>query len=160
MTRNTKLIGNLFFWLLWPGLYFYLKNSTRTRVIISTGNKILIVKNWLGPGEYTLPGGGIMKHEKPRDAAVREIAEEIGVNLEPNLLTPIRPMFIATEKGHSYKCYGYSAKLDKVGDISRKKIEIAEIKWLNIHDALSKYRLNSTANQLITTWLEHNHLLD
>jgi 8-oxo-dGTP diphosphatase len=160
MTRHSKLIGKITFWLLWPSLYFYLRNSSRTRVIILSGDEILLIRNWLGPGQYTLPGGGVRKNEKPVVAAVREISEETGINISSNSLVPVIPKFLATEKGMRYNCYSYFTKLGSETKLKRQKFEIAELKWVNIHEATTKYKLNSTARQLITTWLDHNHLLD
>jgi len=160
MTKNRKIIGSILFWLLWPGLFFYLKGSSRTRVIIVRNNQILLVRNWLGPGQYSLPGGGLQPNEKPINGAVREVKEETGISIDPKLLTQVLPSFITYEKGHSYKCYSYSVEVDKTTEISRQKFEIAEIRWVKLADVLSKYSLSSTAKSLITTWLDHNHLLD
>lgn len=160
MTKTSKLLGKISFWLLWPALYFYLKSSIRSRVIISSGERILLIRNWLGPGDFTLPGGGIHKNEKPKEGVVREIKEEIGLDIDANLLIPIIEKFLASEKGHRYSCYSYSLKLSEVAKINRQKFEIAEIKWVETSDVLSKYRLGSVAKQLIVTWLDHNHLLD
>lgn len=38
------------------------------------------------PGEWDFPGGGIEGSETPEEAAVREMAEEIGLNIEPEFL--------------------------------------------------------------------------
>jgi len=160
MTKNHKTIGSILFWLLWPGLFFYLKGSSRARVIIVRNKQILLVRNWLGPGQYSLPGGGLQPNEKPIDGAAREIKEETGISINPKSLTQVIPSFITSDKGHSYKCYSYSVEVDKTTKISRQKFEIAEVRWVKFEDVLSKYCLSYTAKSLITTWLDHNHLLD
>lgn len=160
MTKNDKLIGKIFFWLLWPGLYVYLRNSVRSRVIMYNETQILLIKNWLGPGQYTLPGGGIRRGEQSTEAATREIKEETGIDIEADKLVPIQAMFLARDKGLRYKCYSYSLKINESTKLNRQKFEIAELKWVDYKDVLDKYRLNSMAKQLITTWLDHNHLLD
>jgi 8-oxo-dGTP pyrophosphatase MutT (NUDIX family) len=160
MNNSNKLIGKIFFWLLWPGLYVYLRNSSRSRVIIHKGRQILLISNWLGPGQYTLTGGGIRRGERPDEAAAREIKEETGITIEPNSLAPIKPMYLATDKGLKYQCYSFSLKVDEATKLSRQKFEIAELRWVDVGDVLSKYQLNTMAKQLITTWLDNNHLLD
>jgi 8-oxo-dGTP pyrophosphatase MutT (NUDIX family) len=160
MNKSNKLFGEIFFWLLWPALYIYLRKSTRSRIILYTEDQVLLVSNWLGPGQYTLPGGGMRPGEDPREAAAREIKEELGIDIDPKALISIEPIFLATDKGLKYKCYSYSLKVNKSIELSRQKFEIAELKWVNISDVLNKYRLNKMARQLITTWLDHNHLLD
>src|ERR1035438_9542189 len=105
MNNNSKLIGKISFWLLWPGLYLHLMGSVRSRVIISCGDQILLIRNWLGPGDYTLPGGGIRKNEEPGDGAVRELKEETGLDIETKSLVLIKQKFLASEKGLRYMCY-------------------------------------------------------
>ncbi|HEY5267911.1 MAG TPA: hypothetical protein VII94_02160, partial [Candidatus Saccharimonadales bacterium] len=72
----------------------------------------------------------------------------------------IKPEFPVTEHGYSYQCIGFSVKVDKVTAITRQKLEIAEIRWVNEKEVLDKYKLTLTTRTLITAWLELNHLLD
>ena len=56
-------------------------------VILKKDNKILLAKRakkgW-GNGEYALPGGSVDGNETIRAAAVREIKEELGVDINEN----------------------------------------------------------------------------
>ncbi len=160
MNSPSRFIGNILFWLAWPLLFIYLRDSRRSRVIISDGKQILIVKNWLGPNRYTLPGGGLKKNEEPTDGTTREVEEETGVITHPNSLSLIKPEYTVVEYGHKYKFIGYLLKVDKLPKISRQKFEIAEIKWVRIEDVLAKYKLTAATKELIETWLEINHLVD
>jgi 8-oxo-dGTP diphosphatase len=47
--------------------------------------EILVLRSSYRPG-WSLPGGGIARGESPRQAAVREIAEEIGLAVAPEAL--------------------------------------------------------------------------
>ena len=38
---------------------------------------------------YTLPGGFVRRHEEARDAALRELVEELGIVLPPSVLTRV-----------------------------------------------------------------------
>ena len=64
----------------------------RSRVILqTTDNQVFLVKNWIGLGNWQLPGGRLNKQESPRQAAIREIKEELGLELSDarlQLLTP------------------------------------------------------------------------
>ena len=160
MNKFSKLSGIILYWLSWPVLFFYLKDSKRSRVIVSSENNILIIKNWLGSGQFTLPGGGLKKDENPKDGVIRELEEETGILVESSRLQLIKSEFTVTEHGYSYKCLGFSVKIDKTIVTTRQKLEIAEIKWVDAKEVLNKYRLTSTARTLITTWLELNHLVD
>ncbi len=47
--------------------------------------QLLIVKNSYRR-QYTLPGGYVRAHESPQEGAARELREEVGVVLEPDVL--------------------------------------------------------------------------
>lgn len=51
-------------------------------IVTDTNDRILLVKPRYQPA-WTLPGGGVHKRETPEDAAVREIAEETGLHIDP-----------------------------------------------------------------------------
>ena len=44
-------------------------------------NEIILVRHWYNT-LWVMPGGGIKKHETPEQAAVREIKEELGIEIE------------------------------------------------------------------------------
>jgi 8-oxo-dGTP pyrophosphatase MutT (NUDIX family) len=160
MHKYSKIIGNILYWLSWPALFFYLRNSRRCRAIVIDGDNILIIRNWLGSGAYTLPGGGLRSDEDPKQGIVRELEEETGIIVAKDSLTLIKPQYLAIEKGHSYQCFGYYVDIDKHQQITRQRYEIAEIKWVDKAEVLEKYRLTLTARDLISSWLGDDHLLD
>ena len=51
------------------------------KCVVEHEGRWLLVRNTYGRGYWTLPGGGIRRHESPADAAVREVGEEVGVRL-------------------------------------------------------------------------------
>jgi len=53
-------------------------------------DRLLLVRQPPAEG-WSLPGGLLDRREQPRDAAVREVREEIGVTLDPEAVTPIVP---------------------------------------------------------------------
>lgn len=50
-------------------------------VIENSAGHILLVRHSYGPRGWSLPGGGIASDEDPREAALREIEEELGLRL-------------------------------------------------------------------------------
>ncbi|MBI1857139.1 NUDIX hydrolase [Candidatus Saccharibacteria bacterium] len=46
-------------------------------------DQILVTKNWMGNGKWSLPGGGLHHGEEPAIGAVREVLEETGIKLKP-----------------------------------------------------------------------------
>ena len=57
-------------------------------VAVRTGRgKLLVVRQSYRP-EWTLPGGGVRRGEAPGAAAARELAEELGLDADPDHLVP------------------------------------------------------------------------
>jgi len=48
------------------------------RVILIRSGRIVLVRHWLLPEVWTLPGGSVDKGETPSQAATREVEEEVG----------------------------------------------------------------------------------
>lgn len=57
------------------------RGGAAVRVILIQGGKVVLVRHWLTPGMWALPGGGVKNGESPIDAAKREIFEEIGYTI-------------------------------------------------------------------------------
>ena len=67
--------------------------APRTRVmVVLNGTELLMVKNWMGSQQWTLPGGGVKRGEAPDAAAVRELNEETGLVLNREQLQFVGPM--------------------------------------------------------------------
>jgi 8-oxo-dGTP diphosphatase len=62
-------------------------------VAIWCNERILMVRQSYRRGP-SLPGGGINRGEDPRDAACRELVEELGLVVEPGDLTLVREMVV------------------------------------------------------------------
>ena len=71
-------MGRILFWLSRPAIWIIVRISPpRTRIVVVRGDKILLVKDWLGSGRWKLPGGGLHRKEESRRGAVRELHEEV-----------------------------------------------------------------------------------
>lgn len=76
--------------------------------IIIENNKIVLVKKNSGPydGKLDLPGGTIEFGETPQEALIRELEEEIGINLkEYELITADSVLFDWTYNDNLLKCH-------------------------------------------------------
>lgn len=51
-------------------------------IISNSGGEILLLRHSYGPRVWAFPGGGIGRGEEPADAAIREVAEELGIALD------------------------------------------------------------------------------
>lgn len=132
------LLRKIGFFLIWPGLFIYFRGSTRARVVIRCGNEILLIRDrqrfFSNPELWTLPGGGIHKHEDAQAAAVRELYEELGVQLAPERLR-----FLSHERsgshGLQYMAYFYDVQLPVRPHLKVPSKEVATAHWFSLEAA-------------------------
>jgi 8-oxo-dGTP pyrophosphatase MutT (NUDIX family) len=149
MSRLWRWTGIAAFWASWPLLWIYLLNTRRTRLIIFSGNKkVLLVKGWLGAGQWGLPGGGVHKGESPVQAAIREVKEETGIVLDPEALEFVHELRIK-EYGLQCRAGIYVVQLKDEPKVTPQRWEITEVKWLAA-DELS--HLGPLTKQLLADW--------
>lgn len=134
MRRLWVLIGRVFHWLSRPFLMFYLRGSRRTRVILSCGDEILMVKGWYGSGRWSLPGGGLHKNEDPAIGASRELLEETGIVMDPRQLEFLTQIDRKTN-AVTYKIEAYFVNIDQKPSTKKQKIEIVDLKWVKWREA-------------------------
>lgn len=119
------------------------------------GKTILSTKSY-GKDKYYIPGGKREIGETDEQALVREIREELNVEIDSETLTYIGT-FEAQAHGHAegviVKMTCYSGKY--VGQLEANS-EIEEIKWLSYTD---KYQI-SEVDKLIFEDLKQKNLLD
>jgi mutator protein MutT len=65
------------------GLIVYFNPKVAAGVIIEDGEGTILIRRGIEPayGKWTFPGGYVNRGERPEDAAVREVAEEVGLNV-------------------------------------------------------------------------------
>lgn len=133
-TRLRKLYilsGKVLYYLLVPLLIIYGRSSRkpRVRVFLTHDNKILLVKNWLSPQLWTLPGGGISLNETEEQALKREIKEELGISLPPRHLNHIGA-FLVKHPPAPFRVSVYSLELRSSEIIiTQNKKEIIDAQW-------------------------------
>lgn len=160
MLRRHKIIGTLAFFVSLPGLYFYLKKDERTRVVVRVGDEILILKGWYGSNKWMLPGGGMHKGEEPAAAAVRELAEETGIIVEPEELQHISNGDVSDNYGLQYKYHLFTLVLPARPESTRRNYEIYDSDWRTpaVLIADKKGVLKATRATL-ETWKKYQNLL-
>jgi 8-oxo-dGTP pyrophosphatase MutT (NUDIX family) len=145
-----KKLGIVAFWLSWPGLYLYLRFSTRTRIVIACKDKVLVVKGWLGSGKWILPGGGLHKGEDPLSGAIRELKEETNLSINPKQLKFIGEA-VYEQYGFRFRYYRYGIELDDMADLQPAGKEITEVEWINF-DQLTPQNTAFDALDSIAAW--------
>jgi 8-oxo-dGTP diphosphatase len=145
-----KKLGILSYWLSWPGLYLYLRLSRRTRVVIVYGDKVLLVKGWLGSGKWILPGGGLHKGEKPERGAAREVKEETGLDIPPEKLTYFGSSMYKNH-GFRFTYYRFFIELEKQSAMKIQKGEITEVEWVDL-DTMNTKNTDIETLRCIDAW--------
>ncbi len=112
-------------------LYWFLfrPHTQGVKVVIFHDNDVFLIKNSYGSYSWTLPGGNIEKNETPESAAIREVKEEIGINL--NEVHLIKKQFSDRE----YKkdtIFIFKSETNTI-DYSIDKNEIKDAGWFHMH---------------------------
>jgi 8-oxo-dGTP diphosphatase len=97
---------------------------------------ILMVKNkGNGPSYYTLPGGAVEVGETLEEAAIREVKEETGLNVEIDGVFAVSEAFME-ERGHHAIFFTFKGRIiDGEIEISFPE-EIEEVIWMDAKEAL------------------------
>jgi 8-oxo-dGTP pyrophosphatase MutT (NUDIX family) len=112
-------------------------------------NNILLVKTTYGY-DYGLPGGGIKKHESPVEAAIREVKEEVGIDIqEPQQL----PSFITCEEYKEDTVYGFYTTVTS----PYFKLDALEIDSAEWHPITKLPKLGTASGKIVNLYLSQYH---
>lgn len=133
MRHMAYIIGRVGYWLAWPAHYVYLRRSTRTRILLVHGSRVLVVRNWLSDGKWGLPGGGVHRGEPLVQAALRELQEEVGITVSPQALRHAgRGIYRDHGLHFAYHRFVVFAEQETIPKL--QWYEIAAASWLDYHE--------------------------
>jgi 8-oxo-dGTP diphosphatase len=135
MNKLWIVAGRISFWVSWPALWYYLRNSERTRIlIINEHHELLVVKGWLsGNKRWELPGGGMHDSEDPVAGALRELREETDLQFSADQLQALTTK-VYRSKGFSFKLHFYRAVVQGRPTVTRRRSEIVATQWIPLAD--------------------------
>lgn len=128
MKKLFGLLGRFGYFLCFPFLRVYLRGTQRSRVIIRSKGKILLVQGWLSDGKWMLPGGGPHKNETPIQNAAREAKEEVGIILAPANLADVGQAEM-NSRGIRYTGRFFLADLTHSPALKLQWYEIQDARW-------------------------------
>ncbi|GGA30267.1 NUDIX hydrolase [Psychrobacillus lasiicapitis] len=113
------------------------------------GQNVLMVKNkGTGDSYYTLPGGAVEKGETLKEAAVREVKEETGLDVQVDGVFSVSEAFFE-ERGHHAIFFTFTGKIIS-GEINISfPEEIEEVTWMDVKQAEKYIHISSDIKGLI-----------
>lgn len=136
-------------------------------LFLNEKNEILVVKpNY--KDEWLLPGGTTESGESPRESAIREAEEEIGLDIKIKQMLCMD--YNVTPEGDNLKFIFFGGILseDQIANIKLQESELTEYKFVNFEEALSLFgprkikriphALNALKNNTVI-YLEHGKLI-
>jgi mutator protein MutT len=116
-------------------LYWFVfrpKTSGAICLIKNNNEEFLLIRQTYGSGKWTLPGGGIKNGESPEATVVREIMEEVNIEIKDlQLLGSYETSF--EYKHDTVFCFGATVKgEDQI--VKTDGAEIASAGWFKIED--------------------------
>lgn len=146
-----SLMGRVAFWLGWPALWLQLRGSQRTRVVITADKQVVLVKGWLGTGQWSLPGGGVHKGEAPLTGAIREVQEETGLQIEARQ-TKLISSGVSHRRGLRFGYKAYRSTLPTTQPLQRQPLELTDIGWFQL-DKLNAVNLSADSRAILNNYL-------
>ncbi len=101
-------------------------------------NKILFLKRAEGRSEaktWCIPGGKIEKGEGPREAVIREVSEEIGVEIDGNEIEAMGRLYVRLPNS-DYIFHVFRTRFLVIPHITLAQDEHEEARWLRYEEIL------------------------
>lgn len=104
-------------------------------VAIWVDGELLLVRNSYRRA-LSMPGGGVRRNETPRQAAARELREEIGLSITPGLLQPAG-LFEGVWDCRREQVHVFGLTLAAKPDLNLDRRETIDAIWFDRHNAVT-----------------------
>jgi len=127
--------------------------TTAIVLILVKDDKVLFLKRtkgW-GAGTYTLPGGNVELNESLTQACIREMFEELGIELEHDKLSFVNLSHIKnSDKNIEYLLITFVATIWKGEPFNKEPEKHSEMVWLDINNLPSN--MNTYALEMLSVY--------
>ena len=105
------------------------------------------------PGAFVFPGGRVDGEDADiRATARREVLEEIGIEIDTELLVPLRNINTSAHAGPVYHMLTFAYPVEEEFRTSLNDEEVEEEMWINARDAISRldlpYQIKAAVNTI------------
>lgn len=146
-------LGRVLFFVTWPGIWLVIRfTPPRTRAVIEHNGEILLLRDWLGNGDWSLPGGGLHRQENPLRGVLREVYEETGMQLKPNDVQ-WASRFQMKSAGISVRYEVFYARMKQRPKVVISSKEISQARWVAI-ERLADYRVSSATQAILDAFVQ------
>lgn len=137
MNKIGRGCGRVLFWLTWPALGSYLRRTKRTRVVVISGDALLLTKGWISDGRWLLPGGGRHRGESAAASIRRELCEETGLELP---IEAFEPQGSVSYQKHGFRFSDdfFIATIDERPPLRPQPYEIIAVAWVKIDESMTR----------------------
>jgi NAD+ diphosphatase len=136
------------------GYRFPVFNTAVSMIILNKEqNKILLIKQY-GGADYILCAGYVNKGENAEQAAVREIAEELGLQTVESRYNKSEYFEKNNTLMLNFSCIVANECLDGITD------EVDQAEWFSIEDAQANIKKGSLAQRFLEGYLEKSNGLE
>ena len=110
----------------WYWKRFNVKTSG-VRIMLVCKGELVLVRHWYN-SLWVMPGGGIKRHEIPEQAAVRELREELGIEISQ--LDYALGTYSNTKEGKNDTVHCFVVEMDARPVIRKRfNLEVSDIAW-------------------------------
>ncbi len=155
-----RLFGMMLFLFTWPLIRLYIfVTPPRSRLLIVHDGSVLLVKNWLGLGHWSVPGGGAHRGENPKNAALREVQEELGLEVNPRAIVDHGVSSAEDQILLHSKFHLFSATILSTPTLRLQASEIMQAAWIPLAEIDKRNDVSGAAIQSVETWIESQNLV-
>ena len=125
--------------------------------VVPRVGRLLVIRrsaHVVAPGAYCFPGGGIEGDEAETTALVRELREELGVDVEP-----VRRLWTSTTRWNVELAW-WLAALPASVELVPNPAEVAQATWLSVEELGSLPGLLSSNLEFLAAWRRGEFLID